>query len=44
VRVTAKRLDIFVHPLEGRGDVQDPLIARRCIFFAAEVGQEEISE
>ena len=42
--IAAKRLDIFVCPLQGRGDVEYSLIAGSGVLFAGKVSKEQISQ
>ena len=44
MRIAAKRLDIFVYPLQGRGNVEYSLIAGSRILLAGQVSQEQISQ
>ena len=44
MRIAAKRLDIFVHPLQSCSNIKDSLIAGSGILLARQVSQEQVSQ
>jgi hypothetical protein len=44
VRVTAKRLDIFIYPFQSCGYVQNSLITGSGIFLPRKITQKQISQ
>src|SRR4029077_3407854 len=44
VRISAKRLYVFMYPLQRCGDVKNPLVARSGVLFTCKICQEQIAQ